>query len=493
MVEETPMGIVGDAQAEIQEMVSALLNLASGMLPQGGFQPIGASITNDGTFQVEYVPSGGGGMDSRKRLHRILVRTAKSGQARAVAICHSLENQMGSFLVLCADHVQAQPVTFLVPLSDTADGVRVSGKPMVQRAAYTFFKFIDPASADRLLPGRWFKESGGEDRPGEITYHTDRTYRAAGEQGQWRVEEGGFFTNLVEVPAERGAGRQRVSRMVSLDEHRLELNEVVGGLVVGVVYTRSQEGMDLPRERDGEAVSRPSEAGAGGLRQLVQRLTDPTRDSLEFAARICLDRKHYDLTLPHLLIALVEKEPEVRDALKAAGVDPFAVSAKAQDRLDGLARGSAGIPRFAPEVVVLLTEATKGRAGQVGGQDLLQTMLRVPDLRRLVCELVEELSTVSPEGKVDRAEPSRRLLEVLKRCCELSKASQDAVYSSRSISEIVAVLEGAIETIERGAELNRGELKLLFAPTGALQETSLENGWAEEYLSLSAKFDGLIG
>lgn len=56
----------------------------------------------------------------------------------------------------------------------------------------------------------------------------------------------------------------------------------------------------------------------------------------------------------------------------------------------------------------------------------------------------------------------------------------------------MAVLDRGILAVELGNELNRDELKLLFAPTGDLQETSIANGWAEEYLSLSAKFDDLI-
>jgi len=67
------------------------------------------------------------------------------------------------------------------------------------------------------------------------------------------------------------------------------------------------------------------------------------------------------------------------------------------------------------------------------------------------------------------------------------------MYSSRGIAEIVAVLDSGIDAIERGTDLNRHDLKLLFAPTGDLQETSITNGWAEEYLSLAASFDGLIG
>jgi hypothetical protein len=84
------------------------------------------------------------------------------------------------------------------------------------------------------------------------------------------------------------------------------------------------------------------------------------------------------------------------------------------------------------------------------------------------------------------------LVDVLKGCRELAQASEDSIWSSTGVPEIVAILDRGIESLERGAELNRDELKLLFAPTGALQETSMDNGWSNEYLLLSAKFDRLI-
>jgi hypothetical protein len=84
------------------------------------------------------------------------------------------------------------------------------------------------------------------------------------------------------------------------------------------------------------------------------------------------------------------------------------------------------------------------------------------------------------------------LIDVLKRCRELSQASKDAVWSSIGVTEIVAMLDLGIKALECGTEVNRDELKLLFAPTGALQETSMDNGWSSEYLLLSAMFDGLI-
>jgi hypothetical protein len=85
------------------------------------------------------------------------------------------------------------------------------------------------------------------------------------------------------------------------------------------------------------------------------------------------------------------------------------------------------------------------------------------------------------------------LLDVLKRCRELSLASQDALWSSLGVSEIVAILDRGLEALEQGTALDRAELKLLFAPTGALQETSMENGWSSDYLVLSTHFDRLIG
>jgi hypothetical protein len=85
------------------------------------------------------------------------------------------------------------------------------------------------------------------------------------------------------------------------------------------------------------------------------------------------------------------------------------------------------------------------------------------------------------------------LLDVLKRARELTEGSRDSLWSSTGVSEIVAILDQAIASLESGATWDRDEVKLLFAPTGALQETSMENGWSDEYLLLAAEFDRWIG
>jgi hypothetical protein len=84
------------------------------------------------------------------------------------------------------------------------------------------------------------------------------------------------------------------------------------------------------------------------------------------------------------------------------------------------------------------------------------------------------------------------LIDVLKRCRELAQASEGPIWIAYTVKEIVATLDRQIGRLRRGDSLDRDELKLLFAPAGALQETSMDNGWSAEYISLSTKFDDLI-
>jgi hypothetical protein len=84
------------------------------------------------------------------------------------------------------------------------------------------------------------------------------------------------------------------------------------------------------------------------------------------------------------------------------------------------------------------------------------------------------------------------LIDVLKRCRALTATSQDSDWCSLTAAEIGTTLDRAIALLETRGEIDRAELLLLFAPTGSLQETSMANGWAREYLALSSAFDDLI-
>ena len=84
------------------------------------------------------------------------------------------------------------------------------------------------------------------------------------------------------------------------------------------------------------------------------------------------------------------------------------------------------------------------------------------------------------------------LIGILKRNLELTRASQESDWSCMTAAEIAATLEHEINSLQSGSFVDRHELKMLFAPTGPLQETAMANNWSNEYLKLSGMFDELI-
>ena len=87
----------------------------------------------------------------------------------------------------------------------------------------------------------------------------------------------------------------------------------------------------------------------------------------------------------------------------------------------------------------------------------------------------------------------RALLSVLQRCRELVTASEDSDWSCMDVADIVAMLGQAIRALEASSPVEINELRFLFVVTGPLQETSMSNGWAEEFLVLAARFDEIVG
>ena len=63
------------------------------------------------------------------------------------------------------------------------------------------------------------------------------------------------------------------------------------------------------------------------------------------------------------------------------------------------------------------------------------------------------------------------------------------MWSSDTPGEVVESLEREIDSLIARGKCDRLELSVLFAPTGAIQEISMANGWSDEYLALAAGFD----
>jgi hypothetical protein len=84
------------------------------------------------------------------------------------------------------------------------------------------------------------------------------------------------------------------------------------------------------------------------------------------------------------------------------------------------------------------------------------------------------------------------LLDALRRTVELVETSERSGWANEGIERTAERLRTAIAALEAGAPVDRADLGVLFAPTGAIQETSIDNGWGDEYLTLSAIVDGFL-
>jgi hypothetical protein len=81
----------------------------------------------------------------------------------------------------------------------------------------------------------------------------------------------------------------------------------------------------------------------------------------------------------------------------------------------------------------------------------------------------------------------------LRRTCELLQNSEDSDWTPWTAAEILGTLEAMLQRLGRGEEIDRDELRLLFLPTGAVQETSMANGWSKEMLVLGEAVDRYLG
>jgi len=84
------------------------------------------------------------------------------------------------------------------------------------------------------------------------------------------------------------------------------------------------------------------------------------------------------------------------------------------------------------------------------------------------------------------------LRAILEECLHYTDLSEDSVWSCMDVSEIRFSLKKAIGRLENRKKVRLRSLSFLFLPTGPLQEVSISNGWAEEFLELAAKFDAVV-
>jgi len=69
------------------------------------------------------------------------------------------------------------------------------------------------------------------------------------------------------------------------------------------------------------------------------------------------------------------------------------------------------------------------------------------------------------------------------------RQSEDSFWSSLPVQEIITQLEGEIRKIKSSENIDAKRLGFLFAPTGCIRDTSIDNGWGYKFLELSKIVD----
>src|SRR5678815_227975 len=95
-----------------------------------------------------------------------------------------------------------------------------------------------------------------------------------------------------------------------------------------------------------------------GVKQLVDRFDDATRQAMEGAAGLCLSRRHYEIEIEHFLIkALDGPKNDVNQILNYFEVDRTRLLRDLQNALEQLKSGSPRGPSFSPSLRSLFHEA----------------------------------------------------------------------------------------------------------------------------------------
>lgn len=94
------------------------------------------------------------------------------------------------------------------------------------------------------------------------------------------------------------------------------------------------------------------------FKSLVDKLNPTCRDALENAAGICLSRTHYEITIEHMLVRLLEDpRADIQLILKQAGIDPGRVQRALEQSIEGFKGGNSGRPQFSPLLPELFSDA----------------------------------------------------------------------------------------------------------------------------------------
>jgi hypothetical protein len=93
-----------------------------------------------------------------------------------------------------------------------------------------------------------------------------------------------------------------------------------------------------------------------------------------------------------------------------------------------------------------------------------------------------------------KAKRIERIISILREIVHLFNIKETDVSWSHydTVDEAISDLESHIQRLQNGDLSCLHDLELLFAPTGSIQEISINSGWGNEFLNISDRFDKAI-
>ena len=82
-----------------------------------------------------------------------------------------------------------------------------------------------------------------------------------------------------------------------------------------------------------------------------------------------------------------------------------------------------------------------------------------------------------------------KLISALEETISFLKNSQSSAWANMSVEEMIQGFESEIVKARNSRLIDAKLLGLLFAPTGAIQDTAIDNGWGDDFLRISDVID----
>ena len=88
----------------------------------------------------------------------------------------------------------------------------------------------------------------------------------------------------------------------------------------------------------------------------------------------------------------------------------------------------------------------------------------------------------------DRRESRKRAkLTAIDELIGLLNGSEDSAFAVVPVAELIELVTTARRKIDSGESAGDQEIRDLFVPTGALQDTAIDNGWGDRFIELAGR------